>query len=234
MDYRTLKDLVKQGEGKYLEFKLKTNHPEKIVREIVAFANTNGGQLLVGIGDDRSIQGLKYADEDEYILTRAIEKYCSPAPTYTIARVPITDERDVLVFDIKPSEERPVYVLQEIITNKSERVPTLAPTPASYQQNESNRKAYIRVADKSVQASKEIREILKRQSKTKNFRFEYGDKERQLMQYLDQNPTITIDVFVTIAMIPRKIASKTLVLLVLANVLTVQPDETNDRYARVM
>jgi predicted HTH transcriptional regulator len=234
MDYRTLKDLVKQGEGKYLEFKLKTNHPEKIVREIVAFANTNGGQLIVGIGDDRSIQGLKYADEDEYILVRAIEKYCSPIPTYTIERVAITDERDVLVFGIEPSEERPVYVLQEIITNKWETVPTILRPSASYQQNEPIRKAYIRVADKSVQASKEMREILKRQSKTRNFRFEYGDKERKLMQYLEQNPTITVDDFVLVAAIPRKVASKTLILLVLANVLAVQPDETNDRYTRIL
>ena len=84
MDLRTLKELVKQGEGDNLEFKLKSNHPEKIVREIVAFANSGGGKLLVGIGDDKTIKGLKYADEDEYILEKAIQKYCTPPIPYDI------------------------------------------------------------------------------------------------------------------------------------------------------
>jgi predicted HTH transcriptional regulator len=74
VDLRVLKELVRQGENKYVEFKLKTNHPEKIVREMVAFANTDGGKLIVGIGDDKSIKGLKFPDEDEYILQKAIEK----------------------------------------------------------------------------------------------------------------------------------------------------------------
>ncbi len=71
-DLKSLKALVRQGEGMHLEFKLKATHPEKIVREIVAFANAEGGLLLVGVGDDRSVPGVKFADEDEYILTRAI------------------------------------------------------------------------------------------------------------------------------------------------------------------
>jgi predicted HTH transcriptional regulator len=54
-DYKALKALVRQGEGMHLEFKLKAAHPEKIVREIVAFANAQGGLLLVGVGDDKSI-----------------------------------------------------------------------------------------------------------------------------------------------------------------------------------
>ncbi len=80
LDVKALKALVKQGEGMHLEFKLKAAHPEKIVREIVAFANTEGGLLLIGVSDDKSIPGLKFPDEEEYILTRAIAKYCAPVP----------------------------------------------------------------------------------------------------------------------------------------------------------
>jgi predicted HTH transcriptional regulator len=230
MDYRTLKELVKRGEGKYLEFKLKTNHPEKIVREIVAFANTGGGQLLIGIGDDLSIKGLKYADEDEYILVKAINKYCSPAIEYTIDRVAIEGEREVLVFSIAASTIKPHYVVQEI---QQATLPTSQDKKSSNQADNSSKKAYIRVADKSVQASKEVREILRRQNKPQNIKFGYGDKERTLMQLLDQHKSITVDSFATMAMIPRKLASKTLVLLVLANVLMLHPDELSDRYTMI-
>ena len=36
MNVKELKNLVRQGEGTSLEFKLKATHPEKIIREIVA------------------------------------------------------------------------------------------------------------------------------------------------------------------------------------------------------
>lgn len=211
MGFKALRDLVRQGEGRYLEFKLKTTHPEKIIREVVAFANTDGGTLLIGIADDKTVQGLKYADEDEYLLVRALNKFCFPPISYSIERIPLPNERDVLMLRIPRSPTRPHYIIPDL--NDPE-----------------NKKAYIRVADKSVQASKEVREILKGERAERNVRFTYGDKERALMHHLDQHKTITVDLFASLAGIPRKIASRTLVLLVLANVLEVHPDEMVDKY----
>lgn len=210
MDLRALKELVKKGESENLEFKLKANHPEKIVREIVAFANTYGGMLLVGVGDDKSIPGLKFVDEEEYILVRAIERYCFPKISYQLERLSVTDDREVLIFRIPPSVDKPHFVL-----------------PDSPQDP---KKAYIRLQDKSVQASKEVRQILKWKDRVQNVQFNYGRKEQVLMQYLAQQPSITIDEFIKVARIPQWLASKTLITLVLANVLTVRPDEAGDRY----
>lgn len=229
MDYKALRELVRQGEGKYLEFKLKSNHPEKIVREVVAFANTGGGRLLIGIGDDRTIKGLKYVDEDEYLLVRAIEKYCSPGIEYHIDRIPIGEERDVLVFTVLPSHKRPHYVLQE--ANNSQSNTTLVHKFAPQKPNNTLiKKTYIRVADKSIQASWEMREILRRKDDERNVKFQYGDKEQKLMQHLDKHQSVTVDAFATVAGISRNLASKTLVLLVLANVLEVHPEEMVDRF----
>ena len=208
MDMKTLRNLVRQGEGEALEFKLKANHPEKIIREIVAFANTNGGILLVGIGDDKGISGLKFADEDEYVLVRAIEKYCFPAVQYQIERLPINDERDILVFTIPKSEKKPHYVKLETDTHP---------------------KAYVRVKDKSVQASKEVTKILRRE-KEEGLMFNFGEKEKKLMVYLAENQKISVDLFSKLAHIPRWLAAKTLILLVLTNVLKVLPDEQIDWY----
>lgn len=210
MDYRALKELVRRGEGSHLEFKLKANHPERIVREIVAFANTEGGRLLIGIGDDKTIQGLKHADEDEFLLVRAIEKYCTPAIDYRIERISLNAERDVLVFNVPESPVKPHYVVVDPVNDI--------------------RRAYVRVADKSVQASKEVREILRGERVSRNIRFSYGDKERTLMHHLGKNESITVDGFATIANIPRKMASRTLVLLVLANVLEIHPNEMVDHF----
>lgn len=107
MDLRELRELVRRGESSTLEFKLKANHPEKIVREIVAFANTDGGILLVGVGDDGSIPGLKFADDEEFTLVRAIEKYCFPEIRYDLERLAVTDDREVLIFRICPAKKNP-------------------------------------------------------------------------------------------------------------------------------
>ncbi len=210
MTLRDLKLLVAQGEGSQLEFKRKATHPDKIMKEIVAFANSGGGTLLIGVDDNLTIPGLPDADEDEYILEHAIAKYCHPEIKYTFETIAITSRLSVLAYHIQPGDEKPYAVLDDFI-NKTGTV-------------------YVRVNDMSVQASREVKQILRQRARQKDFRFEYGDKERLLMQYLDQQPSITLSQFAALAGIPRRQASQTLILLVLCNVLRIQPNEGEDLY----
>lgn len=216
MDLKDLKTLVRQGEGLHLEFKLKANHPEKILKEFVAFANSEGGILLVGVNDDKTIEGLKFPIEDEYILTKAVQENCFPPIAYTLERLVVDNDREVLIFTIPKSDTAPHYTLESLHYNQ-----------------EKEKKTYIRVADKCIQASKEMKEIIKKRKKEKNFKFNYGNKEKILMQYLQQHPSITIDEFSKTAQISKRIASQTLVLLVLANVLRILPQEIADRFSIV-
>ncbi len=48
MTLQEVKDLAIKGEGLQIEFKKKAAYPEKIVREVIALANTQGGTLLIG------------------------------------------------------------------------------------------------------------------------------------------------------------------------------------------
>lgn len=210
MDLNNLKSLVKRGEGEQLEFKLKTNHPEKIVREIAAFANTKGGKLLVGVSDEKQIVGLKFPDEDEFILIKNIEKLIEGELGYKVERVKVENEREVLIFDIEESVIKPAYYLNPEDPNE--------------------KKVYVRNADKSLQASKEVKEVLKGKSKNKGYKFNFGEKENLLVKYLSTNKYITIQTFSEIASIPTKIASRTLVLLVLGGVLNLIPQEYEDRF----
>lgn len=209
MDVRALKDLVRQGEGDRLEFKLKSNHPERIIREAVAFANTSGGKLLIGVSDDRSIKGVKDAEEDKYALERAIAQHCTPSLAYQLEHVTVANDREVLVFTIPRSPDKPHFV----------------------KDHEGKRKAYVRVGDKSVQASWEMREIMRRSRAARDIHFRYGEKEKKLMHLLDQQPYVTVTSFAEYAGISRKSASQTLIILVLANVLDIHPEEVQDKYS---
>ncbi len=236
MNIQDVKMLVSKGEGESIEFKRKVVHPEKIIREIVAFANTKGGYLLVGVDDDGSIPGLKFADENVFALEQAIKKWCRPEINYTIETIPFSRKKSVVSFRVKESSQKPHYVLGNCfhphvsITNTlpvgSKQV-ALNGTGIEKKTKPLNR-AYVRVKDKSLQASREVWEVLRRTRKPKDIKFSFGDKEKILMEFLHEKESITLKEFKKIARLSYFRASRTLVLLVLANVLEIVPQEKED------
>lgn len=209
MQLQDVKKLVSQGEGLHIEFKRKANFPEKIMKEAVAFANTAGGYLFIGVDDSGAITGVAHPDEDHYLMEHALETLITPAMAYSYERVPVSRHGDsVLVYHIPEQEGKPYYVKApdgELI-------------------------AYVRREDRSIQASPQVREIMKLATRRKQLRFEFGDKERELLKYIDRMGSITLEEFATLADIPKKRASRTLVLMTSCNVIRVEPNENADRY----
>ncbi len=210
MTFQELKRLVSQGESETLEFKRKVAHPEKIVKEIVAFANTKGGKLLIGVSDDGSIPGVKFPEDEIFSLNSTIEKLCRPQPAFEIIHVTINEKNTALVYDIPVSTKRPLLVKED--------------TESKWGQT------YVRFRDKSIKASREVREIIKRQKRNKDIKFNFGEKEKVLMSYLEENRTINLSEFQTVAKLNRYRASNTLIILVLANVLSIEPCDKGDIY----
>jgi len=64
-----IKQIFTSPEGKTLEFKRDLSSPWPMLKTLVAFANTAGGRLLIGIEDDsREVLGVEYPlDEEERI-----------------------------------------------------------------------------------------------------------------------------------------------------------------------
>ena len=53
-----LLEIISNGENSRVEFKRDDIRPEQFAREIVAFLNTHGGRVLLGVEDDGRISGL--------------------------------------------------------------------------------------------------------------------------------------------------------------------------------
>ncbi len=207
-----IKHLVKQGENKFLEFKRKAAHPEKIMREVVAFANTSGGKLLVGVDDNGDVPGLKYPEEEQYILEKAMDELCSPKLVYEFEMIRLSENEDraVLLFDIPSGIKKPYYAREK--------------------PKDKYGKAYIRLDDKSIQASREMVSILKYHKRDKENGFQVGENEKLLLKYLEEHKKITLKQFSELAKTSMKIASNILVILVSANVLEVVPSEKEDLF----
>lgn len=210
MEFHVLKKLVQAGEGQHLEFKKKANHPEKIIKELVAFANANGGLLVLGADDDGTLSGSRDIEGEAFVLESAIDKWIRPKLHYNKEILSLSAKKGLALFHVQESSRKPHFV----------KLP----------ESQGKGVAYIRHQEESLQASRELREIIRRRQKPRNIRFEYGEKERQLMLHLEDHDDISIQQFSQIAAIPKFVAARTLVRLVLANLLDVLPTGSCDLY----
>lgn len=73
-----IESLIIKNESKTLEFKENTKPLQSILRAIVAFANTAGGTILIGVADNKRIVGLEDPLLEEERLASAIADSVSP------------------------------------------------------------------------------------------------------------------------------------------------------------
>lgn len=195
MSAADLRNLIQRGEGTYLEFKKTIPSPEKIAREIAAFANTNGGTILIGVDDYKNITGISAYFEEEFLLMEASQKCCVPPVSLKIELVH-SGVNDVMVVRVPEAEKKPIYV-----------------------KNKKKRLVYIRAKDESILASDEQVEVLKQTYSENGVTFEYGKNEQMLFRYLNEYGEITVSKFAQIINVTTYRASKILVNLVSAGVL---------------
>jgi predicted HTH transcriptional regulator len=195
MDYLDVKDLARTGEGAFLEFKRTVPGEEKIAREIAAFANTNGGILLIGVDDDKSLIGVKGYQEEVFLLKKAVREYCRPQVRIRIEIVNF-GKRDILVVKISETPQKPVFVCSQ-----------------------DHSTAYIRHDEQSLAASPERILILENQQTANGVTFQYGANEQKLFRYLNDNDQISVIKYAQMIDESRQKAGKILVNLVSAGIL---------------
>ena len=100
---------VTAPEGKTREYKRDLSSPTKPLRTLVAFANSAGGQLVVGVADDRTVVGVTDALAEEERLASLIADNIEPQLVPAIDFVTLAG-KTVLVVDVPLSTRRPHYM----------------------------------------------------------------------------------------------------------------------------
>lgn len=74
-------ELLEEWETQTVEFKssVNPNNAHDFVQTVVAFANTDGGVIFVGIEDNGNVVGVRNPETVEQIVTNVIEEFCEPA-----------------------------------------------------------------------------------------------------------------------------------------------------------
>jgi len=78
MDRLELYELIAGGEDSYTEFKRDPNQRTAFANEMVAFANTEGGRILVGVDDDGTIVGVQDPRRVEEAILNIARDNCTP------------------------------------------------------------------------------------------------------------------------------------------------------------
>ncbi len=108
---RELERKIAEGEHQQQDFKYKISDSRKIARTLSAFANSDGGRLLIGVKDNGKINGV-HGMEEVHMVEGAANLYCTP-PVEVSYHFHDIDGKQVVEALIQPSPNRPHYV-QEV------------------------------------------------------------------------------------------------------------------------
>lgn len=180
-------NLIKQGEHQTLDFKHSITDSKKIARAMVAFANTLGGTLLIGVKDNGSIVGID-SEEEYYMIEAAAQMYCKPEVPFKVSKWNINGK-----------------TVLEVVINPTKNKPIKAPDKSG------DYRAFVRINDENIVASPIQLKIWKTERHRKSLQMVLSEKENALFDFLKTNQRITVGQFSRIAFTSRIDAENTLI-----------------------
>ncbi len=197
-----IKELISQGEGLHLDFKFEISEATKIARSLVAFANTKGGKLLIGVNDEGLIKGIQSAEE-LHMIENAARNFCRPTVSFTSKEWNIKGKK-VLEVDIPFSME----------------YPHKAPDPSG------KYKAYIRFEDQNLLADSILIKLWDKERNQNDIQLIYTEELRNILLYIELNEPITVNNILSAFHLSKFKAEHLLTDLVLFDVLKMNITDT--------
>ena len=170
LDYE-IEKLILEPESKTLEFKADINDPKLLAKLISAFANSNGGIIIIGIGNSGRIVGCN-VNKIKIILNEA-KKYISPIPTIELVSKKIRN-KELALIKVNKSDEVVIssygaYIRVGSLTKAikpKQIVPLLRPK---------NEKDIEHIAETISNLSKVIEDLQKDLNKSNSFKNKFKD-----------------------------------------------------------
>ena len=178
-DKQYLLRLIKEGEHQQQDFKYRVSDAMKLARSVSAFANTDGGRLLIGVRDDGHMSGVR-SEEEIYMMHQAAYRYCRPEASIKFDTYHV-EGRTIVVATVPPSDKRPVCAIDD----------------------DGRQRAYIRIADENIVASPVHLAIWRDSQNPQGTMMTYTDSVRKLLDTM-QEPRQSLNMIVRRVAIPRQ------------------------------
>jgi len=113
MDADEVRQLIAQGEGNTVEFKESLPTPSDLAKEMVAFANTDGGWLLIGVADRGEIRGVTFADREAQVVLNVARNNCVPHLQPRTETIDL-DGKMIAVIQVERGRQKPYQANERI------------------------------------------------------------------------------------------------------------------------
>jgi predicted HTH transcriptional regulator len=197
-----LSKMIAEGEHQQQDFKYSINDSRKIAISLVAFANTDGGRLLLGIRDNGSVAGVH--SEEEYYMVEAAAKLYSRPPIAFNFHVWKTEGKNVLEINIEKSGDRPHMA----------------------QDNNGNWIAYVRIKDQNIRASKILLDVWRQEKNPRGVHIRFTEEEQRILTMLNSEESIGLSQLSKKAKLSKWKLEKLLVKLIVVGVVLLENTET--------
>ena len=188
--------LIAEGEHEHQDFKFAITDAAKIAHSISAFANNDGGRLLVGVKDNGNIAGIR-SEEDIFVIEQAAQMYCKPPQNVEVTAYLCEGGSIVLKAEIAKAARRPVYS----------------------KESDGRLRAYYRVKDENIAAHPVMLKSWERMNSEDDVLFSLSETESALLAYLDERLMTSVEDYMREVHISRVVAEDTVIRLVAAGVL---------------
>ena len=106
--------IIAAGENAKIEFKRDDRNlrPEHLAREIVAFANMNGGMIMLGVEDDGTVSGVTRRNLQAWLMDTVIGRFIDPqiVPDYDEF---VLDGKPIAIVTVPAGSAKPYAVRQQ-------------------------------------------------------------------------------------------------------------------------
>jgi ATP-dependent DNA helicase RecG len=106
VDITELRERILRWENLHTDFKERISSPDELAKDLVCFANTDGGQLIIGVAKDRAIKGVDDPDSVNRDVDNVAFNNCEP-PITVVQEVLDDNGRKVVVVNIPKGDRRP-------------------------------------------------------------------------------------------------------------------------------
>ena len=157
---------IAQGEHQQQDFKVRIDDSRKIAKTLVAFANTDGGRLLIGVKDNGIVCGCR-VEEEVHMIEAAAEMYCEPPVEFKVQCWKV-DNQNVVEISIERSHKRPHLAINE----------------------ENAKRAFVRQNDRNLSANGVLRKVWEHEREQQSQNFEYDAEKEKLFDKLHDRKSL--------------------------------------------
>ncbi len=114
-----LREKIALGETSYVQFKQRIDSLDGLEVEIVAFANSFGGSILVGVNNDKTLNGLSDAEIEQYIqnVSNVSSQRINP-PINTSCNTLIIDDNKIFIIGVPSGPSKPYITKNGVVWAK--------------------------------------------------------------------------------------------------------------------